>query len=106
MAHPDPGPTGKQSRNAGDRPKNIAPIALGAVVVLLVVLGLLFLGGDDDQTVEGVGTSTTDVIEPGAADGGSEGDVGLQDNAAGTDADPAVEDAPAGDSTEAETTEN
>jgi hypothetical protein len=62
---------------------------LGAVVVALAILGFLLFAGSDD-TAQPV-TDTTQVIEPGAADGGADQPITTEPNAAGTDADPAIE---------------
>ena len=88
--HATPGGAGLPD-TAGASSGTPATILLIAVVMLAAILGLFVFNGGTPQSPQSVGTDTTDVIEPGAADGGADGGSSLQDNAAGTEADPAVQ---------------
>ena len=91
-------------------------LIIGGLIAVLVILGLLFLGGGDDVEraaeegvaidatpepdtgvagetgpAEGATVDTTEVIEPGAADGGADQPVTTEPNDAGTADDPALQ---------------
>lgn len=91
-------------------------LIVGILVAVLLVIAWLFLAGESDDVTpadvdvdatpgadatppadvgDDAATDTTEVIEPGAADGGADVPITTEENEAGTEADTAIEADPA-----------